>query len=88
MKRQVLFVQGGGEGAHREDAKLVASLKRELGADYEVRYPKMPNEAAPDYPPWKERLANELAAMGDGAILVGHSLGASILAKFLADSEA
>jgi hypothetical protein len=41
MTRQLLFVQGGGgENAHDVwDSKLVESLERELGPDYEVRYP-------------------------------------------------
>ena len=70
MKRQILFVQGGGEGAHDEwDNKLVDSLRRNLGPDYEVRYPRMPNEADPIYAQWKAALADEIAALDDGAIL-------------------
>src|SRR5258707_15728966 len=38
--RQILFIQGGGAGAHDVwDGKLVESLRRELGGGYEVRYP-------------------------------------------------
>ena len=48
VKRQLLFIQGGGAGAHDEwDNKLVESLRRELGPDYEIRYPRMPNECYP-----------------------------------------
>jgi hypothetical protein len=43
----VLFVHGGGEGTYEEDKRLVASLRYVLGAAYDVRYPKMPNEDAP-----------------------------------------
>ena len=85
MLKQVLFVQGGAEGAHNDDAKLAASLRRELGPDYHVRYPAMPNEAEPDYEAWKQRIAEELAGMGEGAVLVGHSIGASVIIKFLAE---
>ena len=43
--RQILFIQGGGAGAHDEwDDKLVESLRQELGGGYEVRYPRMPDE--------------------------------------------
>jgi hypothetical protein len=42
---QMLFVQGGSEGAYDEDAKLVANLRSALGPGYVVRYPVMPNEA-------------------------------------------
>src|SRR5437762_3113394 len=87
MTKQVLFVQGGGEGAHEVDARLVANLRKELGPGFEIRYPAMPNEASPDYTAWKQRLAEEVAEMGDGAILVGHSVGAPILLRFLAERE-
>ena len=43
-KTCVLFVQGGGEGAHDEDAALAASLQRALGGEYEVHFPRMPDE--------------------------------------------
>ena len=57
VKRQLLFVQGGGEGVHDEwDNKLVESLKRELGPGYEIRYPQMPNEDEPRYAAWKATL--------------------------------
>jgi predicted alpha/beta hydrolase family esterase len=86
VKRHVLFVQGGGEGTHDDwDDKLVASLTRELGPAYAIRYPRMPQEDDPDYVRWKVPLAHEIAALPDGAILVGHSVGATILLKFLTE---
>lgn len=86
MARHVLFVQGGGEGAYRADARLVASLASRLGPGLEIRYPMMPDEASPDYPAWRRRIADELMALGRDAALVGHSLGASILLKAVAES--
>jgi predicted alpha/beta hydrolase family esterase len=86
MKHRLLFVQGGGKGTHDEwDSKLVASLGRQLGSNYEIRYPRMPSEEEPSYAPWKAALERELAALPDGAILVGHSLGAAILIKVLVE---
>jgi uncharacterized protein len=84
---QVLFVHGGGGGAHAEDAKLAASLREKLGPQYKVRYPEMPNEDEPDYQEWKRLIYKDLAEMGDGAILVGHSIGASVLIKILYDQD-
>ena len=85
-KRQVLFVQGGGKGAHDEwDNKLVESLRRELGQEYEVHYPRMPNENEPSYATWKKALAKVLEPLATGAILVGHSLGGTILLKTLTE---
>jgi predicted alpha/beta hydrolase family esterase len=88
MTKQVLFVQGGGAGTHDNwDSKLVASLTRELGPGYDIRYPHMPNEGDPSYPAWKTALYREIAALDDAAVLVGHSLGATILINALAEHE-
>lgn len=87
MKKQILFVQGGGKGAWQIDAELVASLRKELGPDYEIRYPRMPYEDDPDATAWKRQLADEIAALGDGAILVAHSIGGTILVDFLAKAK-
>lgn len=87
MVKQVLFVHGAGEGAFEADAKLAASLQSELGANYKVHFPQMPNEASPEYAPWKRHLTETMAALGSDAILVGHSFGASILIKVLAEKK-
>src|SRR5207237_6566195 len=87
VKKQVLFIQGGGAGAHDEwDNKLVDSLRQELGPDYDVRYPRMPKEADPRYPMWKAALAEEIAGLDDGALLIGHSVGGTILINALAET--
>ena len=86
MKRHVLFVQGGGETTHDEwDNKLVDSLKRALGDGYELHYPRMPNEGDPSFARWSAALSTEFARLTDGAVLVGHSIGATILINTLAD---
>ncbi len=86
VKRQLLFVQGGGQGVHDEwDNQIVESLGRELGQDYEIRYPRMPGEEDPDYVPWKTTLEREFRTLPDGAILVGHSVGGTILVKVLTE---
>jgi predicted alpha/beta hydrolase family esterase len=87
MKKQVLFVHGGGKGAHEEDKKLAANLRDVLGAAYDVQCPKMPNEDRPEYAAWKNRIAKELTALDGEVFLVGHSLGASILLKYLSEEK-
>jgi predicted alpha/beta hydrolase family esterase len=87
MKKQILFIQGGGEGAYEEDRKLVAYLRNALGDAYEVLYPKMPGENAPDYEPWKVQIKKELAALAGEAILIGHSLGGSVLLKYVSEER-
>jgi len=86
--RQILFIQGGGEDVHdRWDDQLVASLRRELGPSYEIRYPVMPNEADPRYANWKLALQRELASLADGAVVIGHSVGGTILIHTLAERK-
>ncbi len=84
--QQILFIQGGGAGAHDEwDDKLVESLRRELGAGYEVRYPRMPDEGDPSYTRWIAAIRREMADLDDGAVVAGHSVGAAILVNALAE---
>ena len=87
MKKQILFIQGGGAGAYQEDEKMVASLRNALGTVYEVRYPQMPSESDPDYEFWKGQIRKELAVLQGKVILIGHSLGSSFLLKYLAEEK-
>src|SRR5262249_28530211 len=52
----------------------------------EVHYPLMPNEADPTLATWKPALEKEFAALRNGAILVGHSVGGAILINVLTQS--
>jgi hypothetical protein len=82
--RQVLFIQGGGEGTHDGwDDKLVASLRVGLGDAFEVRYPRMPAEDDPGDGTWGPAIRQELSGLDAGAIVVGHSVGATILVHVL-----
>lgn len=84
--RQILFIQGGGAGAHDEwDDKLVDSLSRELGDGYEVRYPCMPDEEDPTYARWSPAIRRAMADLDDGAVVAGHSVGATVLINVLTD---
>lgn len=85
MKRLVLFIQGAGEGAYAEDSALVDSLRNALGPDYDVRYPRMPNDGDTEYKVLKGQLAKELAALDGELILVGHSAGGSTLVKYFSE---
>jgi predicted alpha/beta hydrolase family esterase len=84
--RQILFIQGGGAGAHDDwDDKLVDSLRREVGDGYEFRYPRMPDEDDPSYAKWSAAIRREMTALDDGAVVVGHSVGGTILINVLAE---
>jgi pimeloyl-ACP methyl ester carboxylesterase len=87
MKKYVLFIHGAGEGAFEEDGLLVASLQNALGSAYDVHYPKMPEEDSATYADWKAPIDRELAALDDEVILVGHSVGGSVLVKYLSEQQ-
>jgi uncharacterized protein len=87
MTKHVLLIHGGGQGAYEADMKWAADLRNALGAAYDVRYPKMLDEHHPEYEAWKNQIAHELTALDGEVILVGHSLGGSILLKYLSEEK-
>lgn len=88
MTIPVLFVQGAGENVHDQwDDKLAESLRHELGSDYQVHYPRMPNEGDPRYSDWKPALLDQFKTLGAGAVLIGHSVGGTMLLHLLAEEH-
>jgi hypothetical protein len=87
MKQQILFIQGGGDGAYKLDQGLVTYLRKAVGTAYEFRCPKMPYESDPNYDLWKARILKELASVEDAVILIGHSLGGSFLLKSICEEK-
>jgi serine hydrolase len=83
----VLFVhssgpQGPGEGSD----PLVRRLRDELGGDFEVLFPLMPDtETDPHYEAWRDRLAAELDQLEGKVIVFGHSVGGSVALKYCAE---
>lgn len=87
MSKQILFLHGGGgEDDHAADAKLVDSLKVNLGDEYTIDYPLLPENAKPDLGR-REQISREIASKRDGVILVAHSLGASMLLACLSELD-
>ncbi len=58
-----------------------------LGDDYEVILPRMPNSANAKYLEWKIWFEKYFPVIKDNIILIGHSLGASFLAKYLSEED-
>jgi predicted alpha/beta hydrolase family esterase len=82
----LLFIQGGGNGAHRVDLQLVNSLQQYLADQFTIIYPEMPNEDDPDYNLWKNVFGRELEKTDGPVILIGHSVGGFLLIKFLSEN--
>jgi len=87
VSTHVLFIQGAGKGAYEADKKLAASLRKALGTGYELHYPAMLDEDNASYEQWKQQIEKELAAIQGSIILVGHSVGASVIMKCMSETE-
>jgi len=71
--------QGPGEGSE----PFVGRLREELGEDFEILFPLMPDSATdPHYEPWRDRLTEELEALEGKVVVFGHSLGGSVAIKY------
>ena len=60
-------------------------LQENLGGDYQVLLPAMPNKTNARYNEWKLWFEHFSSLFTNGCILVGHSLGAVFLAKYLSE---
>lgn len=59
------------------------SLAADLGDEYEVLVPSMPNKTNAKYREWKIWFERIVPLLKNDVILVGHSLGGIFLAKYL-----
>lgn len=62
------------------------TLATELGEDYEVLMPRMPNSTNARYDEWKLWFSRVSEFFDDKVILIGHSLGGIFLAKYLSEN--
>ena len=83
----VLFLHSSGpQGPGEGSSPFADRLREELGAEYEIRFPVMPDTATdPHYEAWRDRLGEELDALEGKVILFGHSLGGSVALKYCAE---
>lgn len=62
-------------------------LQIDLGDEYEVLLPSMPNATNARYSEWKLWFENLTSVITDDCILMGHSMGGIFLAKYLSENE-
>jgi len=62
-------------------------LQENLGDDYQILLPKMPNATNARYAEWKLWFDNVSQVITDDCILVGHSMGAVFLAQYLSQNK-
>jgi predicted alpha/beta hydrolase family esterase len=87
-RRPLVFVQGGGDMHQPEGSIHLANyLEGELGGAYRVIAPEMPDADNPQYLPWRDEIDRLLGAIEGPVVLVGHSIGGSVLVKYLAEGD-
>jgi serine hydrolase len=87
MKPIILFIQGGGEGAYEADKNLARYLQSAFGKTHKIIFPKVPNESDPKYDIYKRTIEEEIENIRVPVFLVGHSLGACFLLKYLTEKK-
>src|SRR5215470_17702813 len=86
MRKHILFIQGAGnKHAPLGSGKLIAYLQEQLGSNYEVLAPDMPDPEHPRYLAWRNQIEQELDQLDADVLLIGHSLGGSMVLKYLAE---
>jgi uncharacterized protein len=63
------------------------NLQNDLGNDYEVLKPIMPNKQNSKYNEWKIWLERMFPFLDDKVVLIGHSLGGMFLIKYLSENK-
>lgn len=86
MKKQILFIQGGGDGGYIADKSLVASLQKEVGQDYNIKYPELASDESVSDFGWILQIGKEISKAKSNFFLAGHSLGASMILKYISEN--
>lgn len=88
MPRQLLFIHSAGiQNEEQGSGFLLQHLRDGLGSAYEITAPAMPDPDNPRYRPWENHLKDLLASFAGPLVLAGHSLGGSVLLKYLSEHE-
>lgn len=81
MSYEIVFIQGAGNVTTEEEQVITNALKIKLGDNFRIIYPHMPDADNPSYQSWDAVLTQNLKNLSGKVILLGHSLGASIILK-------
>jgi predicted alpha/beta hydrolase family esterase len=73
------------ERLRRKDWK--SNLNNNLGIEYEVLIPQMPNSQNARYSEWKIWFERVIPLLNEKVIFIGHSLGGIFLAKYLSENN-
>lgn len=84
----ILFLHSAGPQGTGEGSDYITRFLRDnFEPQRKVFTPEMPDPEHPHYKPWKRKFEHELRDRGDEQLcIVGHSLGASVVIKYLSES--
>ncbi|HZY79337.1 MAG TPA: alpha/beta hydrolase [Cyclobacteriaceae bacterium] len=86
MRKEIFFIHSAGpQGNHSGSTGLLRSLQQSLGSNYMLHHPSMPEPENPRYLEWKFTLQSTLPVGGNKVAIIGHSLGGSVIVKYLAE---
>ncbi|MGX5816687.1 alpha/beta fold hydrolase [Chitinophaga lutea] len=86
-KKQILFVHSGGpQGPAQGSSPLLGYLQDAL-VDCRLIHPSLPDPDQPEYASWQSVLHGALSVVDHGVVLIGHSLGGSVLLKYLSEER-
>jgi uncharacterized protein len=89
MKKQLFFAHSGGpqEKPGQGSYDFVQWLRESLGEEFQIHAPVIEDPDAPTYEMWKMMLDRELCSLNGDVLLIGHSLGGSVLVKYLSERK-
>lgn len=81
MSCKILFIQGAGSATTEQEQVIVNALRVKLGDGFTIICPPMPDADDPRYLEWEAVITTNLKSLSGKVILLGHSLGGSIILK-------
>jgi predicted alpha/beta hydrolase family esterase len=81
MNYQILFIQGAGNLTTEQEQVIVDGLSSKLGNGLKIILPPIEGADDPTYRAWDDALTTNLNKLSGNVILLGHSLGGSVILK-------
>ncbi len=87
--KKIFFAHSAGPqyGEGKGSYNLVKYLRSKLYGAYDILFPKIAEPKAPTYAKFKAMFVSSLAKITEPVILIGHSLGGSLLLKYLSEEK-
>ncbi len=86
MNKNIFFAHSGGAQSHPGEGSydLVEWLRYNL-PDYQIHFPFIADPEAPSWAMWQDLFQQALEPLKSETLLIGHSLGGSMLLKYLSE---